>query len=232
MTISDKEIIPGLPIFLDLRQRACLVLGGEGEAVPKVGALLLAQAQVLILAEKIDPSLATRVADGSLQWSQEQFRPDHLNGIWFVLSTSTDPILNSTVQAEAQRRQIFMNVVDQRQYCSALWPAVIHRDPVTVAFSTGGASPALAGYLRRHIAKALPEHMGALATWLGAWRQTISTHLPNLSERGRFWQSILEGGVAERFLGGDMPGAEAMIRQKLQQVVQEELDATKKPGHF
>ncbi|MBF0153305.1 MAG: bifunctional precorrin-2 dehydrogenase/sirohydrochlorin ferrochelatase [Magnetococcales bacterium] len=229
MTIPGKEVIPGLPLFLDLRHRACLVLGGEGEAVTKVEALLLAGAHVLLLAQRIAPELAARAEEGQLHWSQERFCPQHLDGIWFILSTLNDPVLNETVMAEAQRRQIFMNVVDQRPYCSALWPAVIRRDPVMVAFSTGGTSPALAGYLRRQIAGSLPREMGTLATWLGGWRKQVANLFPNLEERGCFWQKLLAGGVVNRFIEGDVSGAEEMIHQELHRAAPIGVDREKKP---
>ncbi|MBF0176035.1 MAG: bifunctional precorrin-2 dehydrogenase/sirohydrochlorin ferrochelatase [Magnetococcales bacterium] len=215
MAMPAPEIIPGLPVFLDLRGRSCLVLGGEGEAVGKVEALLRAGARVLLLAERVDPVLVAQMDSGRLICSQESFRPDHLNDVWFVLSTLQDSDVNAILQVEAERRRIFVNVVDHRRYCSALWPAVIHRPPVTVAFSTGGASPALAGYLRRKIAAALPEKMGALATWLSGWRGMISVRFPELTARGNFWRRVLDDGVVERYLAGDIHGAEKMILQEL-----------------
>ncbi len=218
MTKADEAAIPGLPLFLDLRKKTCLVLGGEGEAGVKVKALLQAGARVVLLAETVSPGLASEATGGQFVWLKEKFRPEHLEGVWFVLSTVRDPDVNAAIQLEAERRRIFVNVVDQRRYCSALWPAVIHRDPVVVAFSTGGTSPALAGYLRRHIADHLPAGMGALATWLGGWRSRIARVIPDLEERGRFWRILLQEGIVDRFVAGNIDGAENIIEDKLRKL--------------
>ncbi|MBF0623507.1 MAG: bifunctional precorrin-2 dehydrogenase/sirohydrochlorin ferrochelatase [Magnetococcales bacterium] len=215
-TPTDAEFIPALPLFLDLRGRPCLVLGGEGaEGARKTQALLTAGARVTLLAHRPDPALQQAAAAGRLRWLQEEFRPDHLEGMRFVLSTLEDEAVNRRMFAAAEERGIFVNVVDQRRFCSAIWPAVVSRPPVIAALSTGGTSPALAAHLRRRLAALLPEAMGDLARWLGTWRRPVAERIPVLAERSRFWYALMEDGLVERFLEGGARAAEGILQRHL-----------------
>ncbi|MBF0582641.1 MAG: bifunctional precorrin-2 dehydrogenase/sirohydrochlorin ferrochelatase [Magnetococcales bacterium] len=206
---------PFFPLFLQLTDRPCLLIGGGATAVEKGNRLLAAGARLTVVAPRLVAELQLQVEAGRISWLSERFRETHLEGIWFAVSTLTDAVQNSRIYAEANRRRLFLNVVDQPDYCSCHWPATLERPPVTVAFSTRGESPALASYLRRTMAKVLPETLGELAHWLSAWRQRVQPVLPDLATRGQFWRALFDQGVAEQFLSGDVAGADALIQQAL-----------------
>ncbi|MBF0428981.1 MAG: bifunctional precorrin-2 dehydrogenase/sirohydrochlorin ferrochelatase, partial [Magnetococcales bacterium] len=133
-------------------------------------------------------------------------------GMWLAVSVLSDVAINTQIFAAAVARNVLLNVVDQPQFCTFVWPAVVERLPVTVAIGTGGASPALAGYLRRQVEAWLPERIGLLAEWLALWRRRVPG---GLSVRARFWRDVLDHGVAERFLAGDEEGANALLDKAL-----------------
>lgn len=206
---------PFFPLFLQLSRRACLLIGGGESAVEKGLRLLAAGASLTVVAPRLAPELQRRVETGEMRWLPETFRESHLEAVWFVVSTLRDKAENHRIYLETNRRHIFLNVVDQPDYCSCHWPAILERPPVTVAFSTRGESPALASYLRRTLEKVLPEHLGELAHWLSQWRQQVQPLLPDLAARGQFWRRLFDQGMADRFLSGDVTGAETMIRQAM-----------------
>lgn len=205
------------PAFLRLSGRSCLLIGGEGVAVEKGEALLAAGAVLTVVAPRLAAALGKHIESGRLTWYQETFQARHMDHMWCVVSTLEDPMENRRIHAEADRRHLFLNVVDQPEFCTFYWPATLHRPPVSVACSTGGKSPALSGYLRRRMESLLPENMGAFAEWLVMWRRHVSPRLPDLEARGRFWRTLFDQGMAERFLSGDEAGAELMIRHQLEQ---------------
>ncbi|MBF0164602.1 MAG: bifunctional precorrin-2 dehydrogenase/sirohydrochlorin ferrochelatase [Magnetococcales bacterium] len=206
------------PLFLRLSDRPCLLIGGQGEATRKGETLLAAGARLRILAEILDPPLAEAVRIGRAEWLRGGFEATMLDGVWLVVSDAPDEALNARLYAACQERGIWLNVVDQPDFCTVIWPAVVERSPVTVAITTAGRSPALAGYLRRRIASVLPERLGALAERLAAWRREVPG---GLAARGAFWKRLLDGGVAERFLDGDEAGAERMVREALRGTLDE-----------
>ncbi len=202
------------PAFLLLSDRSCLMLGGGSEAATKGAILLRAGARLTVVARELVPELEERAHRGEFTWLRESFRPEHLDGVWLVLSTLPEAE-NARIYQETERRRILLNVVDQPRYCSFHWPARVERPPVIVAFSTAGSSPALAAYLRRRLEAWLHPDIGALARWLSVWRQRVAPRLSGLSARGRFWRRLLDRGLAERYLAGELTTAESMIREAI-----------------
>ncbi|MBF0127194.1 MAG: bifunctional precorrin-2 dehydrogenase/sirohydrochlorin ferrochelatase [Magnetococcales bacterium] len=201
-----------LPLFLRLQDRACLLVGGEGEAHPKGAALLRAGARLTIVAPELEGYLLREAQAGRASWRAEPFEPAHLDGMWLAVSALGDVVVNARLYAAAEERRVLLNVVDQPRYCTFVWPALVERPPVTVAIGTGGHAPALAGYLRRRIDAWLPAQVGALAESLAAWRRLVPG---GLASRARFWRDLLDRGLAERFLDGDEKGAAAMVQDAL-----------------
>ncbi|MBF0162112.1 MAG: bifunctional precorrin-2 dehydrogenase/sirohydrochlorin ferrochelatase [Magnetococcales bacterium] len=199
-----------------MSRRPCVLIGGGAVAVEKANRLLAVGAHLTVVAPRLIATLQTRVTAGELHWLPEHFQEHHLDNVWFAISTLTDKAVNQRIHAEANRRRLFLNVVDQPDFCTCHWPATLERPPVMVAFSTRGESPALASYLRRTMSRVLPEQLGELAHWLSHWRQQLQTALPaDLESRGDFWRALFEQGMAERFLAGDVVGAEEMIRRAI-----------------
>jgi uroporphyrin-III C-methyltransferase/precorrin-2 dehydrogenase/sirohydrochlorin ferrochelatase len=216
-TFADFTMSDALfPLFLQLTNRPCLVIGGGSVALEKATRLLEFGAQLTIVAPQLVAELQQRAARHELTWIPEPFQESHLQGSWFVVSTLRDPEINQRILAEANRHHIFLNVVDQPKFCTCHWPAILSRPPVTVAFSTAGTSPALAGYLRRTLNDALPPRLGELATWLAHWRQQVQPLLPDLAARGDFWRHLFALGIVEKFAAGEQEQAEEVIRQALQ----------------
>ncbi|MBF0181023.1 MAG: hypothetical protein HQM03_13455 [Magnetococcales bacterium] len=203
-----------IPVFLQVRERECLLVGDGAEARAKGTALLRAGARLTVVAPELAGSLLEEARTGRLRWLAERFRPDHLDGVWLAVSALADEEVNAAIHAAALARGVWLNVVDRPRYCTFVWPAVVERPPVTVAISTGGRSPALAGYLRRRIGEWLPMGIGGLAERLAEWRKGVPG---GLAARARFWHNLLNDGLAERYLAGDEAGAEAMVREALAQ---------------
>jgi len=108
-----------------------------------------------------------------------------------------------------------VNVVDDREASRFIVPAIIDRDPVLVAISTGGASPVLARRLRERLEALIPKKIGELALWLRALRHSARRRLRDTDERRRFFESIVDGPAARRFIDGDAHGAQRIAQQLL-----------------
>jgi uroporphyrin-III C-methyltransferase / precorrin-2 dehydrogenase / sirohydrochlorin ferrochelatase len=143
-----------LPTFLQLTGRRVLVVGAGPVALSKLDALCRAGADVRVVAPAIHPSIAR----AGVRVEQRPFVADDLNDVWFVVAAAT-PAVNAEVAREAERRQVFVNAVDDPANASAYLGGVVRRADVTVAISTSGAAPALAGVLREAIDALLPADL-------------------------------------------------------------------------
>ncbi|WP_130470169.1 precorrin-2 dehydrogenase/sirohydrochlorin ferrochelatase family protein [Candidatus Magnetaquicoccus inordinatus] len=209
---------PLFPLFLQLTERPCLLIGGGNVATEKANRLIHAGAQLTIVAPQVVAPLQQLILKERVDWIADSFQERHLQGMWFAVSTLQDPEVNRKIYEEANRLRIFLNVVDRPNYCTCHWPAIVDRAPVTVAFSTAGNAPALAGYLRQTINHALPHRLGELASWLSHWRSQVQPFLPDLDARALFWRQLFTQGLVEQFAAGEQERAEQMILKAIQKL--------------
>ncbi len=147
-----------LPLFLKLKGREVLVVGGGRVAHDKIKQLLAAEAQVRVVA----PDVIAEVTVLPITIEQRPFRARDLDGVWLAVVAAT-PKVNARVAAIAERRRIWTNVVDDADRASAYFAAVIRRGDATLAISTAGRAPALAALLREALEALLPVD---LADWI------------------------------------------------------------------
>jgi uroporphyrin-III C-methyltransferase/precorrin-2 dehydrogenase/sirohydrochlorin ferrochelatase len=148
--ICGKELFMHYPVFLDLRDRPVAVIGGGKVAASKIKGLLDAGAKVTVVAPSIDPSIT------GVEKIERGFFSGDLDGKWFVVAAAT-PEVNRQVADAAESRCLFVNAVDDKGSASAFLGGVVRKGPVTLAISTDGSAPALAGLLREALEAVLPE---------------------------------------------------------------------------
>jgi len=200
------------PIFLNLKNQTCLIVGGGEVAVRKASVLLQAGAQLRIVAPKLNDLL--ELPPGSF-YLAEKFHPSHLDGIILTIAATNDITVNQQVSLEARLRNIPVNVVDNPELCTFIMPSILDRSPLVVAFSTGGASPVLARLLRGKLETLIPQTYGHLAAFAERFRNAVKQRIEIPSQRRIFWEDVLDGAVAEKVLAGDDSAAEVMLLERL-----------------
>jgi len=201
-----------LPIFLNIKNQPCLVVGGGEVAVRKAAVLLQAGARLRIVAPQLVESF--ELPDGS-EYLAERFQPSHLDNMTLVIAATDDAAVNEQVSREAKLRNIPVNVVDNPELCSFIMPAILDRSPLVVAFSTGGASPVLARMMRGKLEALIPQAYGRLAAFAERFRDTIKQRIASPAQRRVFWEDMLDGVVAEKVFAGDEQAAETILLNKL-----------------
>src|ERR1700722_14532766 len=196
------------PIFFDLRAQKVLVVGGGEVALRKVALLERSGASITLVAPQVLPELRERAAAGKIQVQLREFLPDDLAGARLVIVATSRRAVNRWIAALSDARAIPVNVVDDLEASRCIVPAIIDRDPVLVAISTAGTSPVLARRLRERLEAAIPKKIGALASWLRALRHSARRRLRDTDERRRFFETIVDGPAARRFIDGDARGAQ------------------------
>jgi uroporphyrin-III C-methyltransferase/precorrin-2 dehydrogenase/sirohydrochlorin ferrochelatase len=203
-----------LPIFVDLKNKPCLVVGGGEVAARKAELLLRSGACVKIVAPRVCDRLQALSQSGTLTHRRAAFTPGDLEGHWLVIAATNDTELNRHVSSLAHARNILVNVVDNPALCSFIMPSIIDRSPVQIAISTGGASPVLARLLKARLETLIPFAYGRLAALMAQFREKVKHRLPDAAVRRRFWEDILQGPVAEMlFAGQDQAALTALERQ-------------------
>ncbi len=213
-----------LPVFLNLRDRPCVVIGGGEVGARKVSLLLEAGAKVTVYDPVLGPSLTTLRDTGRIAHRSELFRPEMLDQCVLAIAATDDQAVNRAVHEAAVARRIPVNVVDQPALCTFIMPSIIDRSPVIAAVSSGGRSPVLARLIRARLESLIPAAYGRLAKLVEEFRDQVKAKFKNPPKRREFWEEILQGPIAEMVMAGQDELAHEAIEKRLREV-----DGTAKP---
>ncbi|HEV2767381.1 MAG TPA: bifunctional precorrin-2 dehydrogenase/sirohydrochlorin ferrochelatase [Acidimicrobiales bacterium] len=185
------------PAFLTVAGRRCLVVGAGAVALRRVEGLIAAGARVRVVA----PRVLERVRElAEVTVEERPYRRGEVAGHWLVVAATDDPAVNRAVSDDADAAGVWVNRVDDAAAGSFTVPAVVRRGPVTVAVTTGGRSPALATWLRRHVEEALgPEHL-TLLELVSERRQ--AQRADGAGADAGSWQELLDSGMLELIRAG------------------------------
>lgn len=196
------------PVFLNLKRRPVLLVGGGELALRKLRLLQKAGAEVTVVA----PHIAPEIEASGAALKRRGFVDGDVNGQTILFAATGIEAVDDRVAEAGRRADLPVNVVDRPAASSFIVPAIVERDPIVVAISSGGAAPVLARRLREAIERLLPARLGRLASFANSFRGAVRGLLPDATARRRFWERFFEGPVAESVLAGEEGRArEAML---------------------
>ena len=161
------------PVFLDLRGRPVLLVGGGRVAQEKVGRLLAAGARVTVVAPHLTPEIRVAFDEGRVAWTHREFNPGDTAGMFVVVIATDDTSANRTIAVEARSNGALVNAADDAANCDFILPAVVEKGRLTLAASTGGSSPAMARWLRARMGEWLSDDIVALADLVAEARNEV-----------------------------------------------------------
>lgn len=204
------------PTFLRLSGQACLVVGAGETALRKVRLLRKAGADITLIADstapdEIAPELLDLESAGEVRIERRAFDAADVLGRVIVVSATELPARDENVARAARSAGRPVNVVDRPDLSDFITPAIVDRDPVTIAISSAGTAPVLARRLRAQIEAMLPARLGALAQFADSFRSAVKANLQDGRTRLRFWERFFEGPVAASVIAGE----ETTAREKM-----------------
>ncbi|MBI2170656.1 MAG: bifunctional precorrin-2 dehydrogenase/sirohydrochlorin ferrochelatase [Chloroflexi bacterium] len=213
------------PVYLDLRGRPCVVIGGGQEAERKTQGLLEAGATVTLITATASVVLKDLAERGLIDWVTRDYETGDLEGVFLAICENDRPPIFQAVAQEARRRSILLNVVDVTHLCSFIAPAIVRRGEVTFAISTGGLSPALARRLREELDASPVLRWAELADLLAEVRQEVRAK--GLRPDPERWQECMDNELVNLYFNG----RHAEAKERLLRMLQEQPEATKAPSH-
>ena len=211
MTAASGHATGFYPVFLNLRGRRAVVVGGGAVAEQKVLGLLDAGAHVTVVSHETTSRLEDLAAQGAIEVRRRPYRGGDLAGARLAIAATDDRAVNAAVWTEAEEAGIPLNAVDDLDHCSFIAPAIHREGDVTVAVSTSGKSPALAVRLRDRIARLIGPAEARLCDLLGELRRELGARVPDARARTELWYRIVDSDVVEFVRRGDMRGARRRI---------------------
>ena len=185
------------PIFLDLKGKKTLVVGGGMVAQRKIETLLEHEADVHVISRALTPALNRAVEAGRVKLVGEEFHESHLDGAFMVIAATDDTGLNRRVSRSAQERGLLINAVDQPDDCNFIVPSSLRRGDLRIAISTSGKSPAMARKVREDLEKHFGDEYESFLNLMGEMRREILARGLSQKEKSRIFRELIDSPILE-----------------------------------
>lgn len=203
------------PINLDVAGRDCLVVGGGGVGARKTRGLVDCGAAVTVVSPEAAPSLRELADAGKMNWAARSYRSEDMAGRFLAFAASGDASVNEQVVADARQAGVLCNSADRPEAGDFTLPAVLRRGDLTIAISTGGASPALSRRIRMTLEATFgPEYETALRL-LGTARARLLAGGHDPDDHRRRFRALLDGGLLELLRDGRTEELDRLLRETL-----------------
>lgn len=202
------------PIFLRLKDKLCVVVGGGVVAERKVLGLLTAGAKVKVISPELTEKLKNLNDEGKITWISREYQRGDLQGAFLVISATNNPKVQEEVYQEAGERGIPCNVVDNPKLCSFIVPSVIRRGDLTIAISTSGISPAVARRLREQLELIFPEEFSIYLNLMKIIREEILNSNLSYSEKEKKLQIFALAPILTYLESGDYELLRAILEKE------------------
>lgn len=204
------------PLFANVEGRTCLVVGGGRVAEDRAARLADSGARVRLVAPSITPAIAEMIAQHRIpDYRQREYTATDLEGCLLAIAATDSRTVNRAVHADAVHAGALCNVADDPGLCDFILPAVVRRGDLTLAVSTGGASPVVAADVRRRLEEVFGPEWGELIAMLGDARQQLKRRHPEPAQRSSRVKAVLESDVLSLLRRGESDAAERRMRSLL-----------------
>jgi len=210
------------PIYLDLKGRKALVVGGGAIAEGKALQLVEAGARVTVVSPALTEALRASVERGEIRRRNGSFVEGDLNGVVLVIGATDDRKVNEEVARVAAARGLLYNVVDQPALCDFITPALVTRGELQISVSTGGGSPTLTQRVKREVAALIGEEYGVLLEIAAEMRGEAKDRIADFERRKDVLRAFVESEALDLIRAGRREEARALARRLLQDVEREE----------
>lgn len=201
------------PIFLNLKGRRCLVVGGGPVAERKVEGLLQAGAAVTVVSPRLTERLHRVAEEKKLSHVAREYQTGNLAGCELVFAATDDPAVNRAIYDEAREQGVWANTADDPAHCDFILPSVLRRGELQVAVATGGASPALARAIREELERYFTEDYAMLSEVVAEVRRELREH--GIAASAETWGRALNGGLRRLIQEKDIEGAKRYLRERV-----------------
>lgn len=207
------------PIYLNLSGKKVLLVGGGQIALQKIPALLECGATLQLVSPEVLEDILPWIQQGIIHWDERGYETSDLKGSSLVIAATDDEVLQKRIAAEARARGIWVNIVDVPPLCDFIAPAIVTQGDLQIAISTGGASPALAKFLRKKLEAVIgPEYADFVA--IAQRNRPEIMKLPK-PLRLSLWECLASEGFLDMIRKNGVPFAEAELQKWIAQNFQQ-----------
>jgi precorrin-2 dehydrogenase/sirohydrochlorin ferrochelatase len=220
--------MPLFPLFVDLKGKRCVVVGGGRVAARKIGTLLEFEADITVVSPETSDPVKQLGADGKLRLIEKAYSQEDIIDAFLVIAVTCDTGVNRKICDDAAAINIFVNVADNPESCTFFFPSVVRRGRLVAGISTSGSFPGLTGYVRRKIEGVLPESLSEAADLLAEGREQVMAAVDRQEKRSEVLRRMLEEAM-DCCDAGNVREAGVRIKRILEECGNEKRNSGRQP---
>ena len=199
------------PVYIQLKEQPCVVIGGGKIAEGKVEGLLAARARVTVISPDLTSRLYDLVEAKQITYLARAYQPGDLTGAFLVICATDQAEINHQVWQEATSNRQLVNVVDDIPHCNFIAPSILRKGDLTIAISTSGKAPALAVRLKERLQRELGPEYEHFLDLAGELREPLAQHVPDFETRKALWYELVDSEILDVLARGDEAAARKII---------------------
>ena len=199
------------PVYIQMREQPCIVVGGGKVAEAKVDGLLAAEAKVKVISPDLTLHLQSLANHNTITSISRVYEPGDLYGAFLVICATDQAEINHQVWQEATANRQLVNVVDDTPRCNFIAPSIMRRGDLTVAISTSGRAPALAVRLKERLQREIGPEYERFLDLAGELRDPLAHHIPDFETRKALWYELVDSEILDLLARGDEAAARDVI---------------------
>ena len=203
------------PVYLDIENRNCLVVGGGSVGTRKVLTLLACGANVTGVSTAVTEKLKELSNNGLIRLKERSFQPTDLDDRFLVIGATDSQELNFNIHAEAERRGLLCNIADRPEVCNFILPSIVNRGDLIIAISTSGKSPAFAKRLRKHLEKEFGNEYAEFLNLMGAIRKKLLSQDHEPEAHKHLFEQLIERDLVQMIRNGDTDNINSLLHEIL-----------------
>ena len=203
------------PIYLDVKDRKCLVVGGGAVGTRKVETLLECGAKVTVVSIDASEKLKKLSNSGLIRLKERAFQTDDLEGVFLVFGATDDEDLNIKVHTAAERRRVLCNIADRPEACNFILPSIVSRGDLTIAISTSGKSPAFAKKLRKQLEAQFGDEYAEFLKLMGAIRKKLLSKDHEPEAHKHLFERLIETDLVQMLKNADTDAINTLLLEVL-----------------
>jgi precorrin-2 dehydrogenase / sirohydrochlorin ferrochelatase len=201
------------PVFLNLAERRCVVIGGGSIAEGKVKGLLETEAYVIVISPELTPELKKLAAEEKILHIERGYEPGDVRGAFLAISATDNRAVNEQVWQEAEETGVLINTVDDTPHCNFIAGSIVRQGALTIAISTSGSAPALAVRLKEKMAREFGPEYAEFLELMEKLREPLAARYPDFVERRTRWYALVDSDILEHLRAGRVDLAQKRIKE-------------------
>jgi precorrin-2 dehydrogenase/sirohydrochlorin ferrochelatase len=208
------------PIYLDVSEKRCVVVGGGDVAERKVMKLLECDAEVIVVSSVVTPGLEAMIKGNIIRHVSGDYNSEYIKGAFIVVGATDRDVVNEQIYRDSQELGIPVNIVDDPKRCDFIVPSIVRTGDLAIAISTGGKSPVMAKRLREDLEKTYGPEYGILLDIMGVLREKMITRGESPEDNKNVFESVLDSGIIEYIRKEEW----GRVKEMLYDLTREEMD--------